>query len=80
MQCFFISLWQPKKNSGHARAQSEEATDWLLELMMNLGDEYSRLLGQLHIEFPSASGIGKSARAYRFQTMTEAIWEVYPLD
>jgi hypothetical protein len=41
---------------------STESKDWFLELIMNLGDEYSVLLEQLHFKFLPASGIAKSAR------------------
>jgi hypothetical protein len=52
-----------------------ESGDWLLELITNLGDEYSGFLEQLHFEFLSASGITKFARVYGFQMVTEAIWD-----
>jgi hypothetical protein len=51
-----------------------ENEDWLLQMIIELGSDYSSLLNHLHFEFLSSSGILRFIETYDYHDLTEAIW------
>jgi hypothetical protein len=48
--------------------------DWLLQMIIELGSDYSSLLNYLHFEFLSSSSIWQFVETYDYHDLTEAIW------
>lgn len=50
------------------------SNDWLLQMIIDLGSNYSSLLGELHFEFLSSSGLLIFVERYGYCDLTEEIW------
>jgi hypothetical protein len=51
-----------------------ESEDWLLDLILELGSEYRRLLNEVTYEFLSSEGLSKFLDNFGYCEMTDDIW------
>jgi hypothetical protein len=52
-----------------------ENQDWLLWVLIELGDEYSTLFDGIRFEYLSEDGISFSVEHFQYDQMTETLWQ-----